>query len=166
MTAYTGSDEIAYVGYVESCDDPINKTMVLAIARSKLEMTGNIIASGNWNISGTTPFNNATTTCISSLTIAGSTTLNIAITCISSLTIAGLTTLSNNNTIYGALNVCRDTIINNNLGILTPSISSNYNLQVNRICFFGAGSQYVSPLFTVLVRHCVGMVILGENQKN
>ncbi len=47
LTAYTGSDEIAYVGYVESCDDPINKTMVLAIARSKLEMTGNIIASGN-----------------------------------------------------------------------------------------------------------------------
>jgi hypothetical protein len=46
LTAYTASNEIAYFGYVDSYDNPINRTMVLQITRTDLNMTGNIGASG------------------------------------------------------------------------------------------------------------------------
>ncbi len=39
-------------------------------------------------------------------------------------------------------------MLNNIVGILTSTINSNYNLQVNEICSFGAGSQYVSSFYT------------------
>ena len=43
-----------FFGYVHSYDDPVNRTMVLQIQRTDLNMTGNIGASGSLNISGTT----------------------------------------------------------------------------------------------------------------
>ena len=67
---------------------------------------------------------------LNSLNVSGTTKLNGATSCISSLNVSGVT------------------IINNNLGVLTSTINSNYNLQVNGICSFGAGSQYVSPFYT------------------
>jgi hypothetical protein len=42
LTAETGSSEVAYFGYVDSYDDPINRTMVLQITRTALNMTGDI----------------------------------------------------------------------------------------------------------------------------
>ena len=47
LTGYTGSDEIAYFGYVDNYDNPVNRTMVLQITRTALNMTGDIYASGN-----------------------------------------------------------------------------------------------------------------------
>ncbi len=41
------TDPIAYFGYVDSYDDPVNRTMVLEITRTNLNMTGNISATGN-----------------------------------------------------------------------------------------------------------------------
>ena len=70
MTSHSNTNEIAFFGYVHSYDDPVNRTMVLQIPRTDLNMTGNIGASGNLNISGTTRLNNATT-CISSLNVSG-----------------------------------------------------------------------------------------------
>ena len=67
---------------------------------------------------------------LNSLNVSGTTKLNGATSCISSLNVSGVT------------------IINNNLGVLTSTINSNYNLQVNGICSFGAGSHYVSPFYT------------------
>jgi hypothetical protein len=64
------------------------RTTVLAITRAKLEMTGNMIASGNLNISGIATLNNSTT-CVSSLNVSGTTTLDNAATCLSTLNIVG-----------------------------------------------------------------------------
>ena len=61
LTSYTLSNEVAYFGYVDSYDNPVNRTMVLQITRTDLNMTGNIGASGSLNISGTTTLNNSTT---------------------------------------------------------------------------------------------------------
>ena len=47
LTGYTGSDEIAYFGYVDNYDNPVNRTMILQITRTALNMTGDIYASGN-----------------------------------------------------------------------------------------------------------------------
>ena len=66
----------------------------------------------------------------------------------SSLNVSGTTKLNGGTTCMSSLNVSGVTIINNNLGVLTPSINSNYNLQVNGMCSFGVGSQYVSPFIT------------------
>jgi len=44
---------IAYFGYVDSYDDPVNRTMVLEITRTSLNMTGNITASGTISEGGT-----------------------------------------------------------------------------------------------------------------
>lgn len=50
ITSHTASDEIAYFGYVDSYEDPLNRTMVLGITRTTLNMTGDIYASGNVGI--------------------------------------------------------------------------------------------------------------------
>ena len=101
MTSYTGSNEIAYFGYVDSYDDPINRTMVLQITRTDLNMTGNIGASGKLNVSGTTILNNAAT-------------------CISSLNVSGITTLSNTTNIIGTLNISGTTLLNNFITMNSP----------------------------------------------
>jgi hypothetical protein len=104
LTAYTASNEIAYFGYVDSYDDPINRTMVLQITRTDLNMTGNIGASGSLNISGTTKLNNSATL-ISSLNVSGATILNNSNTINSSLNVSGTTTINGNIDAVGSVNI-------------------------------------------------------------
>jgi hypothetical protein len=61
--------------------------------------------------------------------------------------VSGSTTLNNASTLLSSLNVSGTTILNNNVGVKTSSINPNYNLQVNGVCSFGVGSQYVSPFY-------------------
>jgi hypothetical protein len=132
MTAYTGSDEIAYFGYEYNYDDPIIITMVLAITRSKLEMTDNMIASVSLNISGVTTFNNATSI-LSSLNVSGNiigsgtvlTNLNYnAITITPDLTVYATNTNLSRVSNYSYLNI---NTTNTNLNSLSPNSSDDYH---------------------------------------
>jgi hypothetical protein len=45
LTSETATSNIAFFGYIDSYDNPVNRTMILAITRTSCDMTGNITAT-------------------------------------------------------------------------------------------------------------------------